>query len=91
MALFCKYIHRLFFAAAAFLIVFQPIYTQILSTSPEDEKALTAATRGLCRVRVAMVGEIASHGDGHTLAFKVALAERLVNKCEFDVVFGKPG
>ncbi len=33
-----------------------------------------------------MLGESATHGDGHTLAFKVALVERLVDKCGFDAV-----
>lgn len=33
-----------------------------------------------------MVGEIATHGDGHALAFKVALVERLIDKCGFDAV-----
>ena len=34
-----------------------------------------------------MLGESATHGDGHTEAFKVALVERLVNECGFDSVF----
>jgi erythromycin esterase-like protein len=34
-----------------------------------------------------MLGESATHGDGHTEAFKVALVERLVNDCGFDSVF----
>ncbi len=34
-----------------------------------------------------MVGESATHGDGHTLAFKVALVERLIDQCGFDGVF----
>ncbi len=34
-----------------------------------------------------MLGESATHGDGHTEAFKVALVERLVNECGFDNVF----
>jgi erythromycin esterase-like protein len=34
-----------------------------------------------------MLGESATHGDGHTLAFKVALVERLVDRCGFDSVF----
>ena len=34
-----------------------------------------------------MLGESATHGDGHTEAFKVALVERLVNECGFDGVF----
>ena len=72
----------LLFSAVALLTVCQPAYT----ASPEDEKALRAATRGLCRAQVAMVGESATHGDGHTLAFKVALVERLVDKCGFDAV-----
>ena len=44
------------------------------------------STRGLCKVQVAMLGEIATHGDGHTLAFKVALVERLVDQCGFNAV-----
>ncbi len=63
-----------------------PALTQNLSAAPEDEKALDAATQGLCKVQVAMLGEIATHGDGHTLAFKVALVERLVDRCGFDAV-----
>ncbi len=63
-----------------------PAYTQNLSTAPEDEKALDAATRGLCKVQVAMLGEIAIHGDGHTLAFKVALVEQFVDRFGFDAV-----
>lgn len=34
-----------------------------------------------------MLGESATHGDGHTEAFKVALIEKLVNECGFDSVF----
>ncbi len=34
-----------------------------------------------------MLGESATHGDGHTLAFKVALVERLIDQCGFDGVF----
>jgi erythromycin esterase-like protein len=33
-----------------------------------------------------MLGESATHGDGHTLAFKVALVERLIDQCGFDSV-----
>lgn len=52
-----------------------------------DEAALATATRDLCHVQVAMLGESASHGDGHTLAFKVALVERLIDQCGFNSVF----
>jgi erythromycin esterase-like protein len=34
-----------------------------------------------------MIGEIATHGDGHTLAFKVGLVEHLIDKCGFDSIF----
>jgi len=34
-----------------------------------------------------MLGESATHGDGHTLACKVALVERLVEQCGFDGVY----
>lgn len=34
-----------------------------------------------------MLGESATHEDGHTHAFKVALVERLVDQCGFDNVF----
>lgn len=52
-----------------------------------DEEVLAAATQGLCHSQVAMLGESATHGDGHALAFKVALVERLVDQCGFDSVF----
>ena len=57
------------------------------TNASDDEKALASATHGLCKAKVAMVGEIATHGDGHTLAFKVALVERLVDHCGFNAVF----
>ena len=73
--------------AIALLAVCVPALTQTLPAPPGDEKALSAATRGLRKAQVAMVGEIATHGDGHTLAFKVALVERLINQCSFNAVF----
>lgn len=82
-----KRITHLLFSAVVLLRFCLPVCAQNLSTPSEDEKALEAATRGLCKVQVAMLGEIATHGDGHTLAFKVALVERLVDRCGFDAVF----
>ncbi len=41
----------------------------------------------MCHAQIAMLGESATHGDGHTVAFKVALVERLVDQCGFDNVF----
>ena len=52
-----------------------------------DEIALKVVTHQLCQRQVVMLGESASHGDGHTEAFKVALVEKLVNECGFDSVF----
>ncbi len=82
-----KYIPHLLSGAVVLLTVCLPACTQMLPTTPEDEKAVDATTRGLCKAHVAMVGETATHGDGHTLAFKVALVERLVDQCGFDAVF----
>ena len=82
-----KHISNLLFGALVLLSGCLPAYTQAASSSPDDGKALDAATQALCKAQVAMVGEIATHGDGHTLAFKVALVERLVDQCGFDAVF----
>ena len=82
-----KDIAHLLFGALVLLIGCLPAYTQTESNSPDDGKALDAATQALCKTQVAMVGEIATHGDGHTLAFKAALVERLVDQCGFDAVF----
>ncbi|MEK6540881.1 MAG: erythromycin esterase family protein [Pseudomonadota bacterium] len=62
-----------------------PIAWQI-AAAPDDEAALATATSQLCNRQVAMLGE-ASHGDGHTDAFKVALIERLVRRCGYRAVF----
>jgi erythromycin esterase-like protein len=60
---------------------------QSVSTTSEDEDALKAATQGLCSTQVALLGESATHGDGRTLAFKLALVERLIDQCGFKSVF----
>lgn len=54
---------------------------------PGDEAALKAVTRAVCDRQVVMLGESATHGDGHTEAFKVALVERLIDRCGFDAVY----
>jgi erythromycin esterase-like protein len=51
-----------------------------------DERAMAAVVHDLCPKRVALLGE-ATHGDGHTDAFKAALVERLVTRCHFKAVF----
>ena len=48
--------------------------------------ALAAALRDLCQRDVALLGE-ADHGDGTTIAFKVALVQRLVTQCHFNALF----
>ena len=74
-------------AILVFLVMCLPACAQSVSNTSEDKEALSAATQGLCHAQVAMLGESATHGDGHTLAFKVALVERLVDQCGFDSVF----
>ena len=81
-----KRVARLFFGVLVVPIASVPAYTQTVRSAPEDRKALAAATQAVCKTRVAMLGEIATHGDGHTLAFKVALVRRLVDQCGFDTV-----
>lgn len=64
-----------------------PAHAQSTPAEPGDQHALTAAMQELCHSQIAMLGESATHGDGHTVAFKVALIERLVDQCGFDTVF----
>jgi erythromycin esterase-like protein len=63
-----------------------PAHAESASVRSGDEVALVAATHALCHRRVAMLGESATHEDGHTHAFKVALVERLIDRCGFDSV-----
>src|ERR1043166_738323 len=63
-----------------------PAHAQSAFISPGDEDALNAATQRLCHRQISMIGEGAGHGDGHTLAFKVALVERLIDRCGFNSV-----
>lgn len=77
----------LFLVAVALLSCTRPALAQTRPAASEDEEALASATHGLCKAKVAMLGEIATHGDGHTLAFKVSLVERLVDQCGFNAVF----
>jgi len=67
-------------------VLLPPIASSQIANHSEDD-ALTAATLALCHREVVMLGESATHGDGHTEAFKVALFQRLVNQCGFDSVF----
>ncbi len=75
---------------AALAVLLSVVFPHAVSSAPADARdgnALTAVTHDLCHRQVAMLGESATHGDGHTEAFKVALVERLVNECGFDSVF----
>ncbi len=87
MPVFWKHLYRSLFGALILLSICASAYPQMGISAPDDGKALEVATQVLCKTQVAMVGEIATHGDGHTLAFKVALVERLVDQCGFDAVF----
>jgi len=60
--------------------------------SVQDDKAaqdlaLAEIARDLCDRQVVMLGENGFHGDGKTIAFKVALIQRLVDGCGFNGVF----
>src|SRR5579859_7564363 len=74
---------------AVFFITFFccSVHAQSAPTIPGDEDALSAVTQRLCHSQIAMLGESATHGDGHTVAFKVALIERLIDQCGFNSVF----
>jgi erythromycin esterase-like protein len=50
------------------------------------DSALAAVVHDLCSRDVALLGE-ADHGDGRTVAFKVALVQALVTRCHYDAVF----
>jgi erythromycin esterase-like protein len=52
-----------------------------------DGAALQETVHAVCKREVVLIGESATHGDGHTESFKVALVEKLVNECGFDSVF----
>lgn len=72
------------FVVLFFLLVCLRVRAQQVPS--QDEAALSAAANELCHARIAMLGEIATHGDGHTLAFKVDLVKRLIDRCGFDSV-----
>ena len=78
-ALYCAVLFAVFFRL--------PAVSQSARIKPGDNDALTAATQELCHTQIAMLGESASHEDGHTHAFKDALVERLIDQCGFDSVF----
>ena len=50
------------------------------------DRALEGAVHDLCNHDVALLGE-ADHGDGTTVAFKVALVQRLVTRCHYNALF----
>lgn len=52
-----------------------------------DDAVLNATVRAVCGKQVVMLGESASHGDGQTESFKVALVKRLVQECGFDRMY----
>ncbi|MEO6718655.1 MAG: erythromycin esterase family protein, partial [Novosphingobium sp.] len=53
---------------------------------PEDRLALAATVDQLCGKEVALLGE-ATHADGHTSTFKVALVQQLVTRCHYQAVY----
>lgn len=77
-------------AFADLFVLIAAISPPVFASSPapierNDQAAMRAAMRDLCHRDVAVLGE-ATHADGHTEAFKVALVERLVSRCGFRAV-----
>lgn len=62
-------------------------WTQPIQEHFGDENAVASVARELCHSHIVMLGESATHGDEHTLAFKVSLVKRLVDQCGFDALF----
>jgi erythromycin esterase-like protein len=84
-----SHMHKVTFCTAILLILlaYLPAYAQSELIASGDESALNSATKGLCHTQVVMLGESLTHGDGHTVAFKGALIERLIDQCGFDSVY----
>ena len=77
---------KCFFPLCLVMVFLDPTISLAQSESG-DNAALNATVHAVCGREVVMIGESATHGDGHTESFKVALVERLVNDCGFDSVF----
>lgn len=71
----------------AMLGAFAPAATasSLAPVERDDQAAMRRVMRDLCHRDVAVLGE-ATHADGHTEAFKVALVERLISQCGFRAV-----
>jgi erythromycin esterase-like protein len=74
------------FLSLLMLAVFLSPEASVAQSGGGDAAALDETVHGVCKREIVMIGESATHGDGHTEAFKVALVERLVNECGFDSV-----
>src|SRR6516162_8365668 len=75
-----------FILAAVMLVVLPLVPVRVSARAMSRDDALAAATRDMCGKDVVLLGE-ASHGDGATETFKVALIQRLVRSCHFNAVF----
>lgn len=61
--------------------------TSCQSDSAQDfETTLNQVTNALCGKRIILLGENGSHADGATLAFKAALTQQLIKKCEISKI-----
>ena len=69
------------------LAIFFSPKTSVGQSGGSDGAVLEETVHAVCEREVVMIGESATHGDGHTESFKVALVEKLVNECGFDSVF----
>lgn len=75
---------RIFSGLLLALFILSPL-TAVAGSKPAEQSAFEAALNDLCDKRVVLLGENA-HGDGRTLAFKVALVQALVDRCRFSTI-----
>lgn len=79
--------------AAVFTLCSLPVAETRAATSkpsipdkPAMQTAIKGVAKDLCNKQVVILGEAGTHGDGATLAFKTALADRLIEQCGFSAV-----
>jgi erythromycin esterase-like protein len=76
-------------AIAALALIAPP--TRAAPNTPGEDAVEQAAIHDLCDRRVVILGEAGTHGDGHTLRFKIDLAQRLIDRCGFKAIVFESG
>ena len=78
---------RFLFLLCLVMVFFDPTISLAQSES-DDNAALNATVYAVCGREVVMIGESATHGDGHTESFKVALVEMTCPRKSLPVIAG---